>query len=430
MITYYFPPRPGIASLRLRGLAKYLPEFGWDVVVLTPELPDMPEPRYDVVQTDYPGEATDVWKKRFGLGTDKRLQDQVGIPRAISESKYSPVLKAINLLRAVIAFPDEQRGWLRPATQAGMRLLAENRFDAIISSHRPPTCHRIAKALKERHDVPWIADFRDLWTQDHFFPYVTRVRAIRTMERRLEIKTLENADALVTVSEPLAEELRSLHRGKKVVSIPNGFDPDEVVPAPLTEKFTITYTGLTYLGKRDPSPLLRAVSELVAERKLDRQSISIRFYGTIEYWLEREIERLGLDDVVALYPQVPRAVALDRQRESQVLLLLNWDHPGEVGVYTGKLFEYLAARRPILAIGKPGGVVDELLRETGAGIYPPGYEQLKGVLEDLYNQYRALGYVPFTGIEEKIARYSHKEMARRFAALMDELSHGRSRAQD
>jgi glycosyltransferase involved in cell wall biosynthesis len=416
VITYYFPPRPDIASLRLRGLAKYLPEYGWEPVILTAALPGKPESCFKVVQTAYPGDATACWKRKLGLRPDKGFQEQIGVPRALRESEGSFTSKLLTLAKAIIAYPDEQKSWYPFAVSVGHDLLTRERFDALLSSSSPVTCHLIARELKRRHRIPWVADLRDLWTQNHHYPYGP-VR--RLFERRLEVKTLSAADALVTVSEPLAEKLRLLHRGKPVIAIPNGYDPDEVASASLTREFTITYTGQLYQGKRDPTPLFRAIAELISEGRLDRRVVKVRLYGATDYWVEKEVKRFGLEDVVRLSPYVPREIALEKQRESQILLLLNWNHPEETGVYTGKVFEYLAARRPILAVGGPRGVVTELLEETGAGFHALGYAQLKHALLELYEQYRTFGYVPYKGREEQIAKYSHVEMARRFAELLD-----------
>ena len=238
------------------------------------------------------------------------------------------------------------------------------------------------------------------------------------------------ADTLVTVSAPWAQKLRLLHRGKPVIAIQNGYDPDEVASAPLTKEFTITYTGQLYQGKQNPAPLFRIIAELISEGRLDRRVVKVRFYGATKYWLEKEVKRFGLKDVVSLHPWIPRDVALEMQRESQVLLFLNWDDPGEIGVYTAKVFEYLAARRPILAVGGPRGVVTELLEETSAGVHPIGYEQLKHMLIELYNQYKAHGYVPYRGYEERVAKYSHREMARRFAELLDSLMRTKTTSQE
>lgn len=417
VISYYFPPRPGVASLRLRGLAKYLPEYGWEPVILTAVLPGEPEGGFRVIQTFYPGDATACWKRRLGLVGDKGFQEQIGVPRALRESRTSLTSRIVNVIKAVIAYPDEQKGWYPFALRAGQDLLKRERFDALLSSSGPVTCHLIARELKARHGLPWIADLRDLWTQNHYYPY----GSLRLMfERKLEVKTLSSADALVTVSKPLAEKLQSLHRSKPVFAIRNGYDPDEMGSVTPTREFTITYTGqFYYQGRQDPLPLLQALAELISEEKINRCDVRVRFYGPVEYWLEQGVKLYQLEDIVILHPFVPREDALARQRESQVLLLLNWDHPEEVGVYTGKVFEYLAAQRPILAIGGPKGVVAELLEETGAGVHVSSYEELKRVLAQLYDEYKAYGQVPYHGNKERIARYSHREMAHKFAAVLD-----------
>ena len=419
IITYFFPPRPGVASLRLRGLAKYLPEFGWDPIILTPELPDKPDPRYRVIQTPYPGDISARWKERLGLKAEKGFQEQVGIPKALAERKSSPTTKVINTIKTIIAFPDEQKQWLKPAIQEGERLFREEHIDAVLSSSGPVTCHLVARELKRKYGVPWLADFRDLWTQNHYYPY-GKIR--RFLERRLEMRTISDADALITVSEPLADLLRSLHHQKQVFSIPNGYDPDEVSTAPLTEKFTITHTGELYRGKRDPTLLFQAIDELISENKIDRRDIKVRFIGSNEYWLEKEIERLSLKDVVDVQPRLTRNIALGMQRESQILLLLRWDDPSEVGVYTGKLFEYLAAKRPILSLGGMGGVTAELLQETRAGIHSRTVNDLKEQLIAWYEEFKKQGEVSYRGIWNSVLIYSQVEMARQFAHALKEIA--------
>lgn len=422
VIAYYFPPRPGVGSLRAKGLAKYLPEYGWEPIILTAALPEKPESRFKVVETPYPGDVTAYWKRKLGLAADKGFQEQIGIPRALREGKTSFFTRrVITLAKAFIAYPDDQKTWYPFAVSAGRDLLKMEKFDALISSSGPVTCHLIARELKARYEIPWIADFRDLWTQNHYYPY----GSLRLMfERRLELKTLALADALVTVSEPLAERLMSLHKNKRVLVIPNGFDPDDVAQAPLTKEFTITYTGTLYEGKRDPALLFQAVRELIVDGTIDPLDIRIRFYGEAPYWLEQQVRHYQLGGIVGLHRKVPRDVALAKQRESHVLLLLSWDDPREVGVYTGKIFEYLAAKRPILALGGPGGAVAQLLRETGAGIHVRSLEDLKALLKSWYKEYKLEGEVKYKAQWEIVQKYSHREMAKKFAHLLDEVTRG------
>lgn len=418
IITYYFPPREAVASLRLKGLAKYLPEYGWEPVIITPELPGKPDPQFKVVQTPYPGDVSALLKKRLGLKEEIGFQEQIGIPRSIRESKKSFTNGLINLVKAIVVYPDEQREWYPFAVEAGRDLLKTNNFRAMISSSGPVTCHLVANTLAKEFSIPWIADLRDLWTQNHHYQYPF-VRKI--LERKLELTTLSLANALVTVSVPLALQLAELHKGKQVFAIPNGFDPDDVGAAPLTSEFSITYTGTLYQGRRDPALLFQAISELIAAGEIDPSNIRIRFYGDMPWWLEEEVAFYNLGNMVSLNPKVPRDLSLVKQRESQILLLLNWDDPREQGVYTGKLFEYLAARRPILALGRMGGVVAQLLEETGVGICVGTLKNLKGVLRSWYEEYKLMGRVGYRGNWEIVEKYSHREMARRFAAVLDSL---------
>lgn len=416
VVTYFFPPRPSVASLRLRGLAKYLPEFGWDPVILTPVLPGEPDQRFQVVQTPFPRDVVTRLKKRLHLFPDKRLSKQPVIPLVIREEKLKRRIRTF--VSALISYPDRYKNWYHYGVETGHKLLREKQFDALLSSSGPVTTHLIAKELKMRNNIPWIADFRDLWTLNHNYPYGP---LRKWFDKRLELKTISWADALVTVSEPEADKQGSLHRGKPVFAIPNGFDPDEVtqLQTPLTKEFTITYTGGLCDNKQNPTPLLRALHELIVEGLINPDITRVRFFGPPEYWLEREIIKHNLGDIVKQYGTVPRDVALARQRESQILLLLNWDDPREVGVYTGKLFDYLAAKRPILAIGGPKGVVSELLGETGAGVHVNSLDDLKVLLKSWYREYQLSGEVRYNADWKMVQKYSHREMARKFAEVLD-----------
>lgn len=418
VITYYFPPRQSVASLRLKGLAKYLPEFDWIPTILTAALPGLPDSRFQIVETPYPGDVSELLKKRLGLRPEKGFQEQIGIPVTLRERKGSFTSRVLTLVKGIYAYPDEQKCWLPFAVKVGDALLRERQFHAILSSSSPVTAHLIAYELKKRHRIPWVADLRDLWTQNHHYAYGP-IR--RVVERRLELRILAAADALVTVSSPLAEQLAGLHRGKAVFAIPNGFDPDEMGSAPLTREFSITYTGQLYEGKQDPAPVFQAIGELINKGVLDPRLVRVRFFGPPQHWLEQEVKRYGLEQVVEMCGVVPRDVVLQYQRSSQVLLLLNWNDPRERGVYTGKIFEYLAAQRPILAVGGPGGVVKELLERTKAGVHVSGAEELAAVLTAWYREYEATGRLAYHAIHEEIEQYSHREMARRFASVMDGL---------
>lgn len=417
VVSYHFPPDPAIGSLRISGLAKYLPEFCWEPVILTRRWDRPPEERFHLIETDY-HDVVSSFKKKIGLRPSLGVEKQCGLK---IKKKKNPFSHCVNFIEEVVAYPDAHRGWTDYAVTAGDAFLRENRVDAILSTSFPVTCHIIAKRLSEKHGIPWVADLRDLWTLNHYYHY-SRLRRLR--ERRLEVRTLSAADSLITVSEDLAAALRTLHRSKDVFSIPNGFDPEEMASesSPKTGKFTITYAGSLYRGRRDPAMLLRALHELILEDKIKKLDVEVNFFGQKQDWLEEEIKNFDLTDTVKQNGFISREESLTRQRGSQVLLLLLWDHPDETGVYTGKIFEYLTSKRPVLAVGGPKGVIKTMLKETNAGGYASTVEELKDVLLTFYSEYKTNGSVRYSPDTVNRDAHSQKEMARKFSGILNRIS--------
>jgi glycosyltransferase involved in cell wall biosynthesis len=320
--------------------------------------------------------------------------------------------------REIAQYPDAEKGWKPFAVKAADELLQKEQVDALVSCSSPVISHIIAEELKKKYSIPWVADFRDLWTQNHHYPYSP---ARKMFERRLETKTLATADALVTVSEPLSKELATLHK-KEVYTVTNGFDPDKMSngKVALTSKFTITYTGQIY-PKQDPTKLLLALKDLTTNGVIDPSQVEVRFYGPESLDLESKAIALGLSNIVRQYGVMSREFCFEKQRESQLLLLFNWEDLRQRGVYSGKVFEYLAARRPILATGGADSVVTDLLKETNAGVNACTVEDIKNALAKAYGEHQLRGKVSYQGNIDQINKYSYREMARKFAVIMNSL---------
>lgn len=428
------------ASPRIPGLAKYLPEFEWEPIILTTVIGENPEARFGppndfksnnrIIETDCP-HVLGFWKKILGFNQNEDIGIQVKTRFDVtSERSVYPFLSWFyKKWNSAINYPDVEKGWKPFAIRVGDEFLQKEDIDAMISSSSPVTSHIIAKELKNKHKIPWVADLRDLWTQNHSYPY-GNIRMF--FERRLELKTLQSVDALITVSPLWAEELRILHRGKKTYTITNGFDPDKMSTGKidLTSKFTITYTGQIYTGREDPSKLLAALRDLIHDGTMNPDDVEVRFYGPENELLAKEIEEYGLFDIVKQYGIVPREVSFKKQRESQLLLILkwevSWEDQREKGWYPLKIFEYLAAQRPILAIGGSGeDVIRELLDKTKAGVYALSVEDIKRIIRDIYSEYKCKGEISYNGDVEEINKYSHREMARKFAEVLDNLEKGK-----
>ncbi len=419
LIAYYFHEKENIGSVRLRGLAKNLPRYGWNPVIVTPQSSEKLDPLwkdYNIIEVPYEDLMT-KWKKYLGFKTQTTVKEQ--LQTKTYKNKRSWFENLARVWEEFFTYPDGQKTWYDPVMAEMDELIKEEKVDAVISSALPLTTHIIASEIKKRYCIPWIADFRDLWTQNHYYKY-TSLR--KFFEKQLELKTMANADIMTTVSEPLVGDLKNLHHNEEVYSIPNGFDPDKVNPGtPLTNKFTITYTGQLYKGKRDPEPLFEALNDLSREDLINIDHVEINFYGASESWLTEEIAKYGLERVVNIHGMIPRDEVILKQRESQLLLLLMWDNPLEIGVCTGKIFEYLSAKRPIISHGITEGCVPDILNDTNTGNSVKSVPEIKKVLQEYYSKYQKKGQVFYSG-NDNIYKYSHKNMAKRFAEILDKVS--------
>jgi glycosyltransferase involved in cell wall biosynthesis len=414
-IAHAYPPLPAAGSVRAGGLAKYLPHFGWDVLVLTAKLPPGPRPRARVVETEYQ-DVIATWKSRFGMDPERGVHEGLNLPLPSKPNSSRLHTSLIQIARNLIAFPDEHKGWIRFAIQALSEIPANEKPDIILSTSPPASGHLIAFRAHRLLNRPWVADFRDLWGANLSGP----TRLLQPLHQRLERKTLKAAAALVTVSAPWARSLQKKYPATPVYTITNGFDPDDfrLQPGSLTEYLSVTHTGYLYAGKRDPTLLFEVLHDLITEGALQKNEIRVRFYGPPESWLPPLVERYDLKEVVELGGMIPREEALRRQAESQILLLLGWSDPRETGQHTGKLFEYFGSARPILAVGGAVGVLTEALDETGTGVHISDKARLRQYLLSAYAEFKSNGFLSYHPNQEAVRQYTHLEMARKFSEVL------------
>ncbi len=414
IITFFYNQIDITGSVRLRGLVKYLPDYGWTPVILTVKTSTSSCDQNIIYETPY----VDIlfrWKKLLRPSLFKTLKKYYYLSG--NKEKKTIIDRIFSVIIDFFIYPDAIN-WTKFAVEMSDKIFKDNTINAIISSSVPISSHLIANKLIKQYNIPWIADLRDLWTQNHYYP-CSKFRFF--FERQLEIKTLFPADIITTVSQPLADTLKGLHHNK-VLAIPNGFDPQQINPGmPLTEKFGITYTGALYQGRRSPIRLFRALKELVDERKIDPNLITINFFGDDGDCLTNDIKRYKLQNIVKVFGHISRQESILRHRESQVLLLLTLNDQNEKGVYTGKIFDYLAAKRPILSIGMCEGVINDLLEKTHAGIHVSTDEEIKDQLLRFYQEFQENGTIGYHGLQSEIEKYSHREMAKQFADVLDNL---------
>lgn len=369
-----------MGALRLGSLASYLHARGHDVHVLSAR--EVPRPQ--TLRQEFPEDRV-VRTPWLDVNRLPRLAGRIlprGHARARAPETPAPPVRpatgsaahggATHPLRArvgalytnVVNFPDGVVGWIPYALSAGQRLIKAEPPDLILASGPPFTTLVVGHLLSRRAKVPWVAEFRDRWADDPYEPPpVWRQRLEAFAERRLAA----SAAALVTVSEPWAQHYQDKY-GKRAVTIYNGYDPDAFavkgVGSPESEALRIVHTGRIYPGRRDPSALFQAV------RLLNRvEKVHIVFYGAQKRAIMPLAERHGVADLVEVVDHVPYERSLAAQHEADVLLFMQWNDPREQGNVPGKLFEYLAACRPILGLGLEEGVPASFVRERGAGLF-------------------------------------------------------------
>jgi len=418
IVAYSFPPRSGIGSQRPHGLAKYLPRYGWAPIILTAKLPGKPPEGIRVIETDYK-DITKNLKSGIGLSTEHSVHEQLGTIVSKGNNPVTWKSKVIKYCKEIILFPDNKRGWYRYAIDSASQLLKTEDISAIISTSPPAISHIIASKLRRKSGVKWVADFRDPWSQK---AVADRSAILKYFDKLLEIITISTADQLVSVTQPYVDKIKELHANKTVHCITNGYDDEsfqEDSPE-LTGKFTITHTGTLYNGRRDPSILFAAVNELIKENKINKDLIDIRFYGSEEDWLVREIKRCELGEVVKSYGRIPFEEALIKQKESQLLLVIRWDNTFETGNMPAKIYEYMHAKRPVIGIGNHGGIVNDILKETNAGKFAENRAEMKNHLMEYYNEFLKHGKVNCQS-NSNIKNYTHNIMAKKYAEVLNNL---------
>jgi glycosyltransferase involved in cell wall biosynthesis len=377
LVSFYFPPAGGGGVQRPLKLAQYLPAMGIETHVLAPD-----DPRW-LHRDDGLRAPSQAWVHRaryLGVSGGKPsevLAGTQGLERVATQAR-------LQLRRLVV--PDENATWAVTAIPAGIKLVRRHEIDVVISTSPPPSTHLIAAAISRATGVPWVADLRDsLVAHAHRRADSRATRVKSSMHRRVARLVASRAAAITCVSEAISEETRSLGPRGRVVTIANGCDFDDVAGLERhpSERFRITHTG-SFFGRRDPRPFLQALHD----SGLD---VVARFLGDFRPTDREWAEALGLGDRLELLPYAPRAASLALQRDSEALLLLIPEAQGRGrGVLSGKVFEYLAGGRPVLAAVPPDGAAAELIRETGAGIVaaPDDTGAIREALEELHARWR------------------------------------------
>ena len=327
--------------------------------------------------------------------------------------------KLLSFIRGNFFTPDAKVLWVKPSVEFLTDYLTENPVDVIISTGPPHSMHLIAQQLKESFDIPWMADFRDPWTDLYYNKEFFQLGFAKRKNKRLEEKVLKSADVVVTVGNELKKYFERFNSNVEV--IPNGFD-DEVEhdeEIELSQKFSLSYIGL--LPKSSlPTNLLMAIQCLIDENSDFKNDIELNFIGDIHESVSALIHELQLSNYVNFFGYVPHKDAIKYQKSAQVLLVLIPNVYGNKGIITGKVFEYMAANRPILALGPINGDLQSILTNSNAGtiIDYDDYVKIKSVLIELYTKFKTQKLaITSKGIE----KYHRRNLTKQLAAIIKQI---------
>ena len=415
LLTYYLPPRQAIASVRAQHIVESLASHGWEVIPVVPQVGDV---HYSPpVRTTGVVEFRSPVRRLLGVRSGQTTHERFHVEQGSALERPSWKQRVLEVGHRTLGFADGRLGWLGPGVRAVKELLQSERVDAIISTSPPVATHLVA--ARSHGNVPWIADLRDPWLRNDALGGGPILRAI---DELLEGYAFQGAQALVTVSEPIAQGLRERYAHQRVYTIPNAFssrewDPIPFVPPP---KATFLHAGNLYRGLCNPLPFFEALAELIREGAVAESEVQVDLYGEPEGWLFAQADACGLSSVMTFHGRAPREEILRRERAASRLIIFVRNGVDERGTYTGKLFEYFGARRKILAVGGPAGrtVMDEALEETGAGERLRDVAGLRAAIVDAVREWRSGSTAILS--EEAVAPFEVAHFGDRYAHVLEQ----------
>jgi glycosyltransferase involved in cell wall biosynthesis len=418
MIINFFPPAGGGGVYRPLSFVKYLSRLSWNVTVVTPR----------------PGE---FWISDPGL--EREIPSGVRVARTASLSglrflrsirggsgggasrRSSGGFAALRRIGEFFLIPDTYAGWVPFAAREAERLCREERFDVVYSTSPPDSSHLAARRVVRATGIPWVADCRDPWFNLRLRRPPTPVH--RALHERLE-RSVARADLVLVTTEAHERMLRERYPRCRIERIPNGFDEEDFArdpgARPPDAPFTITHCGMLTLG-RSTKPFLEGLAAFARRAPEAAREVRVVFVGPRESANEEWARHFGLGDSVRFEDNVPHRESIAREVRSHVLLLIKHDDERYRGLVPGKLYEYIGAKRPILAVG-PDGEAARIVRDLRRGETPriDRPDEIAGAMETMYRRYRE-GTLESAYSVEAVPRYSRRAEAERLSELLESL---------
>lgn len=419
IVTYYWPPSGGSGVQRWLKFAKYLPETDWEPVIFTPENPDF-DLKDESLEKEVPRQLEvikfPIWEP-YQLFSKVKGKTKTHPGRLLEQKEKGFLEKAAIWARANLLIPDPRVFWIKPSVKFLTDLAKSGQFQAIITTGPPHSMHLIGRELKRKTGLPWIADFRDPWSQWEFLDTLPMTSWVRKKHIQLEQTVLREANAVLTISPTFQKDLAKI-ANRRIYLLTNGFDPADI-PAGFSPKekepgkLHLVYSGIID-AIRNPIPLMEALKAEFGQSEIQidwtfvgKVSEQVKEYVRQDEWLSKRIHFAGY---------VSHREVFDFYAKADVLVLILTDTKNAQGNIPGKLFEYLATGVPVLALGDPEGDSARILKEAEAGQVIRHGDQM-----GIQSQLRALVSTEKSTVNlESFAQFSRKNLTHQLARILDE----------
>lgn len=427
IITYYWPPSGGVGAQRWLKMAKYLPEFGWQPVIFTPDNPDFSvkdESGFSDVRPETEIIKLPIWEPYQLFNSLKKSGNKSELKQGlVLENKNQSWIDKLSIwVRGNMLIPDPKRFWIKPAARFLEGIIESNDIDLIVTTGPPHSMHLIGNRLKKKTGLPWIADFRDPWSKWDLLDKLKTSSAVKNIHKRLEKKVLMNADEVITVSNRLAQELAQ-NRESEVKVITNGFDEEVNLPdhSNLEDKFIISHVGLLN-EMRDPQNLWKVLEELCVENQELEQKLEVRLGGIVSESIMANFEQYSLlRGKIKLLDYMPHSEIYDEYSKASVLLLILNNTDNGKWILPSKLFEYLYTNKPILMLGEEQSDAADILSkfENNSVANFNDFELIKSSILNHFQRFKLRAIANSNSDEVMI--YSRKNLTRQLSEMMNKV---------
>lgn len=433
--AYLFPPLGSSGVQRSVKFAKYLGEFGYEPIVLT------------------------VGNNRFGLKTDYemlkeikgiqviRIDDSFILPELLSEREQQEI---INLYEGIVQseewlneykrivenpkerwklIPDEKICWVNECLKVIEKKIDLSSIDIVYTTGAPFSVYILGYYIKMKYNIKWVQDYRDPWANNQHYieNFYRHMSSTIDLQRHLERGLTQMADAIIVMADGMRKQFEDMYElsNVKIHTITNGYDSEDFkdisVKEESCEKFTLCHNGAVYID-RNPIGLINTINNMIENKEVDKEKIQLKFNGEIEEKWHRAIDAADIYHIVKYNGYMEHLKSIKSAMSSNMLILFGTVGEGALILYTGKIFEYLNMRRPIIAFSSKDGVIDKLLEhtKTGKNFEYDDYVGIKNYIKEVYESWK-IGVETIVPDMAEVEKYSRRSLTKKLADVFDGL---------